>query len=192
MRGHTLLELLISSGLLLLALALCGQLAVTGMRTKMATEDKNQVFRAATILLDEINREMLRADRVLLPPAIARFTNYGTDVHPGDPGVPPLVLRVETTPALVVGYRFDREERTVSRILYAPTFDPAVPGTHTPRFPPRVMANWVEDFSVRALDPQATRGAPTLQVDFKLATQRKDVVSPNLRLSTWSRLRYRR
>ncbi len=168
-RGHTLIEALVTGTLFLMVLTMCGELAVRGMRIKNLTEDKNEAFRAATIALDGLNRDLLNCDAVLC------------QHEDGEP----LVLRSTGT---VIGYRYDSREKTLTRLLYQLDFDADDVTKQNLLEDPKTMATWVSDFQLSFRDPQLSYGARLVQVDLAVKTGERDD-SPVLRLTTRSGLR---
>jgi hypothetical protein len=120
------LEMLICSGLFLLALALCGQLAMAGINTRRHSMEQNGAFRQTVTLFYQLQRDVQQCQQVYLPDL--------TDLAPHQPGSnsSALVLRLlaGTGSAQVVGWTLNGQEW--SRTLYQNDFDPAVPATHLP------------------------------------------------------------
>ena len=121
--GLTVLELLISASLFLLALTIIGQLAVLGMRSKVTTEDKNVAFRSGTVALDELNRDLGHCEVIYSPSAF-------TTAHPGQADAPlifrTISSRTGSAQPAVVSYRLDKRSRILERAFYDVGFDPAV------------------------------------------------------------------
>lgn len=189
-RGHTVIEVLVTGVLFLMVLIMCGELAIRGMRIKTQTEDKNQAFRTATIALDQLNRDLLHCDAVLLPAAPVADD---TPLQPGVGNEKPLVIRsnpVGAGPASVIGYRYDPAGQTLVRLLYQPDFDPVDVGKQNllPKEPPKVVANWLADFRIQFRHPRWAYGQRMVQTDVTVRTS-PESNSPTLRLTTRSGLR---
>jgi type II secretory pathway pseudopilin PulG len=180
-RGHTLIELLISSTLFLLILILMGELAVRATTTRNKTEDKNQVFREATVCLDNLQRDLLHTSRVYSPGDLAQGI-----YHPGN-GDPVLVVAIDSADPSVIGYRYDRAQRRIARVVYQTTFDPGLPATQIVDSTQRekyLIHSGLEDFSVTLNKPSVQMGAWTIDSDISVSTG----TGPNLRLGSKSRL----
>jgi type II secretory pathway pseudopilin PulG len=181
--GATLIELLISCGLFILALVVIGQLTVRAMTTRSQTEDKNQVFRSATIVLDQMQRDLEHAEAIYSP-------NPPSDpqgiYHPGDVDAP-LLLHTQGSVSSVVGYRWDKTAKTLTRTLYDPSFgDPAVAtswvvlSTEHPK-----TITGVTFFSVTFLTRAQNYGALLVQSLIAVETG----TGPSINLSTSARLK---
>ncbi len=123
-RGITLLEVLISSGLFLLALVLCGELAMAGIRTRSRNSDRNGAFRQTVTLFHQLQRDLQDCKQVYLPDI--------QDLNAHQPGrdSAPLILRnlgPDGTPQ-VISWMLAGEQ--LSRTLYRTDFDPLLPATH--------------------------------------------------------------
>lgn len=182
-RGTTLIELLIACGLFLLSLVVIGQLTVRAMTSRSQTEDKNQVFRAATVILDQMQRDFEHADAILSPqPVSGELTG---SIHPGGDD-PVLVLHTLGSKTNIVGYGFDRKSHELKRILYDPGFDPAVLSTQvllSGEVPKK--ANWIDDFTVTFVDRAQSYGTVMVETQIQVATG----TGPALRLNSKTRLR---
>lgn len=181
-RGVTLIELLISCGLFILALIVVGQLTVRAMSSRSQTEDKNQVFRAATIVLDQMQRDLEHAEAIYSPYAP---TDVQGIYHPGDVDAP-LVLWTQGSNSPVVGYRWDKSAKTLTRALYDPSFDPKVPTTWglltTER--PKIITG-ITGFSVNFCTRAQNYGALLVQSLISVETG----TGPSINLSSQTRLK---
>lgn len=177
-RGFTLIEVLITASLLLLAMVLTGQLAVVGMRTRMHTEDKNEAFRGGTLMLDQFNRDVAHSTRVVKPATMAE-------------GVPQHGLVLETWSSRgtagshFIGYTFNPSEHTVTRLIYDPGFVENVAATHkaAPNERPMVC-NWVQSFDVTPLPAAGRHGTHQLRCEMSLSAGEPDRPQPGLKLMT--------
>ena len=173
MRGTTLIELLIACGLFLLSLVIIGQLTVRAMTSRSQTEDKNQVFRAATVILDQMQRDLEHTEAI-----------YSPSAEPTGPisGDPTLVLRTWGTKTVVVGYHYDRQAHILRRLLYDPGYDPAQPATQTLLAGEMGKeAHAIDDFVVIFLDRAQSYGTCVVET--------RVLVAPSLRLNSKTRLR---
>lgn len=123
----TILEVLISSGLFVLALALCGEMAVMGIRSRNQSMNKNGEFRANLTLLHQLQVDLKESRQIYLPDL--------NDYLPHQPGKDSaaLVLRLpgpDGSPR-VVGWNL--EEMVLKRTIYQPDFNPTVPASHVPQ-----------------------------------------------------------
>ena len=123
-RGLTMLEVLISGGLFILALGLCGELAVMGIRSRNQSMNKNGEFRANLTLLHQLQVDLKEARQIYLPDL--------SDLAPHRPGVDSaaLVLRLPGPDGLprVVGWNIENTQ--LKRMIYRPDFNPALAATH--------------------------------------------------------------
>lgn len=125
-RGTTMIELLIACTLFLLALALCGRLAVLGMRSRTQGMDRNSEFRRIITLFHQLQQDVQSAQRVYLPD-LSDFAAH----QPGS-GAAALVMRGYSTDGTlqVIGWQLHEDELT--RTLYRLDFNPAQPASHVP------------------------------------------------------------
>lgn len=164
----TILEVLISSGLFVLALALCGELAVMGIRSRNQSMNKNGEFRANLTLLHQLQVDLKEARQIYLPDV--------NDLAPHRPGQgsAALVLRLpgpDGSPR-VVGWTTDSTE--LRRIIYRPDFNPAAPATHLPQPQERMLTTQgIGNFTLQ-LDP------PGQNFGGKLLRIRMDCLDPAL------------
>lgn len=119
--------MLISAALFLLALGLCGQLAMAGIHTRQRNTERNSAFRQTVTLFHQLQRDLQDCEGVYLPDL-----NDLAAHQPGQNG-PPLTLRVTRGDGVVqvVAWKIDAE--TLSRTLYRPDFDPAASATQVPQ-----------------------------------------------------------
>ena len=125
-RGLSIVEMLISSALFLLALGLCGTLAMAGINTRRQRMDQNGAFRESVTLFHQLQRDVQESKQVYLPD-LDTLAAY----QPGKTS-PSLVLRLvsgEGNPE-VVGWTLLDEQ--LVRTLYRNDFDPALPATQQP------------------------------------------------------------
>lgn len=178
--GHTIIELLISSTLFLLILILLGELALRATTTRNKTEDKNQVFREATVCLDNLQRDLLHTNRIYSPGDLAQGI-----YHPGS-GDPVLILAVDSANPSVVGYRYDKSKKRLARVIYEPTFDPNITASQvvdSSQGEKYLIRAALEDFSIQLNKPSSQMGAWTVDTDISVSTG----TGPNLRLGSKSR-----
>ena len=182
-RGTTLIELLIACGLFLLSLVVIGQLTVRAMTSRSQTEDKNQVFRAATIILDQMQRDLEHAEAIYSPQTT--FGETTQSIHPGN-GDPILVLRTWGSKTEVVGYGYDRQAHELRRLLYSPGFDPADAATQILLSGESArQANAIDDFTLNVLNRSQSYGTLVVETQVQVATG----TGPALRLNSKTRLR---
>ena len=181
-RGVTLIELLISCGLFILALVVIGQLTVRAMSSRSQTEDKNQVFRAATIVLDQMQRDLEHAEAIYSPYAVSDVQGL---YHPGDADAA-LVLYTQGSASPVVGYCWNKTAKTLTRALYEPAFDP------------KVSSSWI---LLATQHPKTVTGVTAFSVTFSTRAQNygallvRSLISvetgtgPSINLSSQTRLK---
>lgn len=125
-RGISMLEMLICCSLFLLALVLCGQLALAGINTRRHSMEQNGAFRQTVTLFYQLQRDLQESRQIYLPDL--------NDLGPHQPGLDSasLVLRRVSGDASpeVVGWTLKGQQ--LSRTLYRPDFDPNVPASQLP------------------------------------------------------------
>jgi hypothetical protein len=194
-RGTTLVEVLISSGLMLLALVLCGELSVMGARSSSSTTDKNQYFRSGTVALDQLGRDLIQTTAIYAPPELTSGNLLATAQAGAPLHLDELVLQSGSVRggACVVAYRYDSVASTLSRVLYDPAYDPAVPGSQKVATDEkaRILSGWVADFSVNPLNPKDHFGSYLVNVSLTVMTTPpgRNPVGPLLELDHSSSLR---
>lgn len=168
--GYTLVEVLVSGAILALFITMVSHALVVAYRTFTVTSKKSVDFRQATVALERMTRELRAADKVYLPdPNVAPWSAYG--FYTPEVGVnPPMIFRTyDASGPRVLGYRWDRTARTVQRLIYDPTFDPAATSTQNVLETKKV--SWeADDFKIQRMDPSLTSGVPFLHVELKLGT----------------------
>lgn len=163
-QGISFLEMLISSALFLLALGLCGQLAMAGIHTRQRNTERNGAFRQTVTLFHQLQRDLQDCEQVYQPDL--------NDLAPHLPGQnePPLALRVtraDGTP-LVVSWKV--AEETLCRTLYRPDFNPLVVASQVPlagEFPDK--SSGVERFLVQLEPPGQHFGSRLLRLELDCA-----------------------
>lgn len=163
-RGFSLLEVLICAGLFGLALALCGQLALAGVRTRQQTQDRNGAFRRAVTLVHQLQRDIQESRQIYSPDL------DGLAVHHPGQGASALVLRslAEAGAPVVVGWTLAQGE--LVRRFYSNDFNPALVATHLPLpgEPPRRCPGF-QGFSVQLQPPGKNFGNRLLVLDLQLS-----------------------
>lgn len=162
--AHTLLELLISSALFLLALAVCGQLAVTGVKSRQQGMDRNQDFRQIVTLFHQMEREVRSCQALYLPDL--------SDYNPTQPGVsaPSLVVVVQDPDGQpqVMAWSFRQDE--LLRIQYRPDFDPTTPASQQPLSQARQLKSpGIKNFRVQLEPPGSNFGARLIRLEIECA-----------------------
>lgn len=169
----TILEVLISGGLFVLALALCGELAVMGIRSRSQSMNKNGEFRANLTLLHQLQVDLKETRQIYLPDL--------SDLAAHQPGTDSaaLVLRL---PAMdgsprVVGWNLANQE--LRRIIYRPDFHPGVPASHLPQPNERTLTTQgIGNFTLQLEPPGQNYGSKLLRIRMdclKPALQKIDV-----------------
>ena len=157
--GSTLPEMLIGMTLFMLALAMCGELAVTAVRSRSHAMDRNGPFRELVTRFSLLEQDLTDADRIYAPD----LHDYAPH-HPGSEAALAVALRQsDGSPGVVVWMlRGDEWQRQ----LYRPDFDPAVAASQVPldRTLPQKLSH-VRAFTIRQLPPGANGGAPLLQLE---------------------------
>ena len=155
----TILEVLISGGLFLLALALCGELAVMGIRSRNQSMNKNGEFRANLTLLHQLQVDLKETRQIYLPDL--------NDLAAHQPGkdAAALVLRLpgpDGTPR-VVGWNLENME--LRRVVYKPDFNPAVPASHVPKPQERTLTTrGIGNFTLQLEPPGQNYGSKLLHI----------------------------
>lgn len=157
--GLTILEVLISGGLFVLALALCGELAVMGIRSRSQSMNKNGEFRANLTLLHQLQVDLKEARQIYLPDL--------SDLAPHQPGLDSaaLVLRLPAPDGAprVVGWNLADSE--LRRIIYQPDFNPLVPASHLPQPNERTLTTQgIGNFTLQLQPPGEHYGSKLLRV----------------------------
>ena len=139
------LEVLISGGLFVMALALCGELAVVGIRSRNQSMNKNGEFRANLTLLHQLQVDL-------------KETQPGVDSSalvlrlPGPDGVPRVVA-------------WNIESTQLRRIIYMPDFNPALPATHVPKPAERTLSTQgIGNFTLQLEPPGQNYGSKILRI----------------------------
>lgn len=163
-KGTTMIELLIACTLFLLALGLCGRLAVLGMRSRAQGMDKNSEFRRIITLFHQLQQDTQSAQTIYLPD----LEDYAS--HQPGVNAAALVMRgyaPDGTPQ-VIGWRL--QETELSRTLYALDFNPAVAATHVPLPQSRPLrSKGIERFSLQQQPPGPNYGARLLNIEIECA-----------------------
>ncbi len=161
-RGITLAELLISSSLFLLALLVCGELALVGVRSRNQTMDRNSEIRQWVTAFQSFQRE-LRLGRTLYSPDLS-------DLSEKRPGIDAPALVVATSDASgqprVSGWLMDGQQ--LVHVLYRNDYDPARPSTQQPMMgsvPQRIPG--VVALKVRRLPPGDHYGGRLLRLELE-------------------------
>ena len=171
---------MVSSSLFLLSLVIIGTLTVRAMTSRAQTEDKNQVFRAATVVLDQLQKDLLHCQEVYSPGPDAQGLYL-----PGE-SAPALVLRSAGSSSEIIGYRRVSHQHRLERWLYQPQFDPGLVASQIPLHPtPNRSLASIEGFSIAFLAPAESHGARIVETTLLVATG----TGPSLRLTSKARLR---
>ncbi|MBN9415763.1 hypothetical protein ABS71_06700 [bacterium SCN 62-11] len=155
----TILEVLISGGLFVLALALCGELAVMGIRSRNQSMNKNGEFRANLTLLHQLQVDLKETRQIYLPDL--------NDLAPHQPGKDSaaLVLRLpgpDGSPR-VVGWNI--QDLELRRVIYKPDFNPAVPASHVPQPQERTLnTRGIGNFTLQLEPPGQNYGSKLLHI----------------------------
>lgn len=169
----TLLEVLISGSLFLLALAVCGELAVVSIRSRNQAMNKNGQFRANLTVLHQLELDLKESRQIYLPDL--------SDLAPHRPGLdsPSLVLRLpapDGTPR-VLGWNVSGDE--LRRTIYKPDFNPAVPASQLPAPNERNLSTeGIANFTLQMLPPGQNYGSQLLRLQMdclKPALQKIDL-----------------
>jgi hypothetical protein len=163
-RGTTMIELLIACTLFLLALALCGRLAVLGMRSRTRGIDRNSEFRRIITLFHLLQQDFQSMQSVYLPDL--------SDFGPHEPGssASALVMRGYSTDGTlqVIGWQLHSGE--LSRTLYRLDFNPTVATTHVPLPEARPLRSaGVAAFRLQQQPPGPNFGARLLNIELECA-----------------------
>lgn len=167
-RGLTLPEILIASSLLILVLGVSGEMTIMAHRAFKQTSASAETFRAQTLAVDLMNRELRLCKKIISP-----GKTYGTVYNPGSPDEALVFerhspsLNAETT----VSYRLDPSARELIRESFEPGYDRLIPASQvlSASRSPKVMANKVKSFEFEAIDPDLHYGA--FFVSFRITVQ---------------------
>lgn len=176
-QGLTLAELLISMSLFLLALTLCGRLAVLGMRSRAQGMDRNSEFRRIITLFHQLQQDLQNVRTVYQPDL--------SDFQPHQPGVDAEALVFSFTGSdgtpQVIGWSLSGAELT--RTFYRPDFQPGLPVTQQPLPSTRQLrVPGLDRFVLQQQPPGPNFGAHLLQVDVRCAPPLKHELLTTLSL----------
>ncbi|MBS2039949.1 hypothetical protein JST97_33495 [bacterium] len=169
----TLLEVLISGSLFLLALAICAELAVVSVRSRNQAMNKNGEFRANLTLLHQLQLDLKECRQIYQPDL--------SDLGPHRPGVDSssLVLRLpgpDGNPR-VLGWNVAGSE--LRRTIYRPDFNPLVAASQVPALNERSLTTeGIGHFTVQMLPPGQNYGSQLLRIQMdclKPALQKIDL-----------------
>jgi len=158
-RGMTILEVLISGSLFLLALAVCGELAVVSIRSRNQAMNKNAEFRANLTLIHQLQVDLKECRQVYMPDL--------SDLAAHQPGVDSasLVLRLpgpDGNPR-VLGWNVQGSE--LKRTIYNPDFNPAVVATHVPAPDQHTLTTGgIGNFTIQMQPPGQNYGGKLLRI----------------------------
>ena len=177
-QGLTILEALIAAGLFLLALAICGQLAVMGVRARNQGMDRNSEFRRVITLFHLLERDIRACQDIYFPqPAL--------DFQAKQPGVlhASLVLRhlnADNVPE-VAGWALRGDE--LSRVTYRPDFNPPVSASHQLLPDTKVSkSRGVESFIFRREPPGQHFGAQLVYLEVRCPKPLNQVIATRVAL----------
>lgn len=163
-RAHTLLELLIASTLFLLALAVCGQLAITGVRSRQQGMERNHDFRQIITVFHQLEREVRSCQALYLPDL--------SDLNPVQPGLtaPPLVVVVHDPEGQPQVMAWSWREDQLLRTQYRPDFDPGLLASQIPLAQTRQLKSpGVQAFRVQLEAPGPNFGARLVRLEVQCA-----------------------
>jgi len=145
-----------------LALALCGQLAIMGIRSRNQSISKNGEFRANLTLLHQLQVDLKEIRGIYLPDL------SGLAAH--RPGVdsPSLVLRLPAPDGSprVVGWNLVHNQ--LRRTIYRPDFDPLQPANHLPQPDERPLTtNGIDQFILHLEPPGQHYGGTLLRIEME-------------------------
>lgn len=153
------LEVLISGGLFVMALALCGELAVVGIRSRNQSMNKNGEFRANLTLLHQLQVDLKETRQIYLPDL--------SDLASHQPGVDSsaLVLRLPGPDGVPRVVAWNIESTQLRRIIYMPDFNPALPATHVPKPAERTLSTQgIGNFTLQLEPPGQNYGSKILRI----------------------------
>lgn len=122
----TLLELLVSNTLFLLALIICSQLAITSIRSRSQSLDKNTAFKAQITLIHQLQIDLKEAHK-FYSPDLYDFALY----QPGVNGQA-LVLCPDDKEGKPQVLGWVAQGNILKRTIYKPDFNPLLTATHLP------------------------------------------------------------
>lgn len=158
--GITLLEILISGGIFLLALGVCGELAIMGIRSRNQSMNKNGEFRANLTLLHQLQVDLKEARGIYLPD-LSDFSGHRPGVDSAS-----LVLRLPAPDGSprVVGWNL--VESQLRRTIYKPDFNPSLPATHLPQPDERPLTtNGIGNFTLQQEPPGQHYGSNLMRIE---------------------------
>jgi hypothetical protein len=172
----TILEILISGSLFLLALAVCGELAVVSVRSRNQSMHKNGEFRASLTLIHQLQVDLRECRQVYLPDL--------TDLAAHRPGVDSaaLVLRLPGPDGRprVLGWNVQGSE--LKRTIYNSDFDPAVTASQVPAADQHALSTGgIGNFTIQMQPPGKNYGGKLLRVQM-------DCLKPALQKIDFSQL----
>lgn len=155
----TIPEVLISGGLFVLAVGLCGELAVMGIRSRSQSMNKNGEFRANLTLLHQLQVDLKETREIYLPDL--------SDLAPHQPGTDStaLVLRLPGPDGAprVVGWNMRSNQ--LRRTIYKPDFNPLVPASHVPESNQRTLTTeGIGNFTLQLEPPGQNYGSKLLRI----------------------------
>ena len=160
--GITLLEILVSGALFLLALGVCGELAIVGIRSRNQSMNKNGEFRANLTLVHQLQVD-LKEVRGIYSPDLSDLAAHRPGVDSAS-----LVLRLPAPDGSprVVGWNL--VESQLQRTIYRPDFNPAAPASHIPQPDERVLTtNGIGHFSLQLEPPGQHYGATLVRSEIE-------------------------
>ncbi len=173
--GFTLLEILITAGVLGVFMTMVAQAVMLAYRAENKTTVELQRMRGASLAVDAISRELRLCKQVYNPLPATTFPE-GTTYVPtaGTPG--PFVFRCYSQASgadEVVGYEIDpgtvdeggNPNPTVLRLLYDPGYDPANVSSQTLSQPNHIITQGVSALTFYRPAASATAGRPFIQVE---------------------------
>ncbi|MFN8606339.1 MAG: hypothetical protein U0931_02320 [Vulcanimicrobiota bacterium] len=169
----TILEVLFSGSLFLLALAVCSQLAIVSIRSRNQSMNKNGEFRANLTLLHQLQVDLKECRQIYLPDL--------SDLAPHRPGLdsPALVLSLPAADGSprVLGWSLSGSQ--LRRTFYRPDFDPAVLASQVPLTDERSLnCEGIGNFTLQMQPPGQNYGSKLLRIQMdclKPALQKIDV-----------------
>lgn len=128
-KGMSLIEVIISSCLLLLITVMIAQCLITGMKTYNRNTKGTNNFRSATLGLDVIETELRQCQEIYFPAdqtVLKKSGLRGTGYMPGKNGTPPFIFKrfIQKTNTLeVIAYTINYNNNKLIRMIYNNDFD---------------------------------------------------------------------
>lgn len=158
--GHTLVELLLAMSLFMLALVLCGRLAVLGMRSRSDGMERNSEFRRIITTFHQLQQDVHQLRRLYAPD----LSDFGVRRPGQDSRAFVFSTHASDGSLQVIGWSLREQE--LARTVYRPDFDPAVPASQIPQDRARQLSSGgIADFRLQQQPPGANFGSRLLTVE---------------------------